>query len=59
MDPDGTDRYGAFKVGRHDDLVTALGLATQDDGGGRIEPLDPELVAEQLGDRGYRRSLGY
>lgn len=23
------DRYGAFKVGTHDDLVTALGLATQ------------------------------
>jgi len=21
------DRYGAFKVGKHDDLVTALGLA--------------------------------
>jgi hypothetical protein len=26
---DGHDAYGAFKVGRHDDLVTALGLATQ------------------------------
>lgn len=26
---DGHDTYGAFKVGRHDDLVTALGLATQ------------------------------
>jgi len=25
----GTDTYGAFKVGRHDDLVTALGLAVQ------------------------------
>lgn len=25
------DRYGAFKVGTHDDLVTALGLATQSD----------------------------
>ncbi len=24
----GTDTYGAFKVGTHDDLVTALGLAT-------------------------------
>ena len=23
------DRYGAFKVGTHDDLVTALGLAVQ------------------------------
>jgi len=29
IDENGTDRYGAFKVGRHDDLVTALGLATQ------------------------------
>ena len=29
IDENGTDRYGAFKVGRHDDLVTALGLAVQ------------------------------
>lgn len=28
------DTYGAFKVGSHDDLVTALGLACQDDGPG-------------------------
>lgn len=26
---DANDRYGAFRVGRHDELVTALGLATQ------------------------------
>jgi hypothetical protein len=26
---DANDRYGAFKVGSHDDLVTALGLAVQ------------------------------
>jgi hypothetical protein len=26
---DALDRYGAFKVGTHDDLVTALGLAVQ------------------------------
>lgn len=26
---DASDRYGAFKVGTHDDLVTALGLAVQ------------------------------
>jgi hypothetical protein len=26
---DANDRYGAFKVGTHDDLVTALGLAVQ------------------------------
>jgi hypothetical protein len=25
----GHDTYGAFKPGRHDDLVTALGLAVQ------------------------------
>src|SRR5918993_2366891 len=31
---DANDRYGAFRVGAHDDLVTALGLATQDDRGG-------------------------
>lgn len=28
---DANDRYGAFKVGSHDDLVTALGLAVQVD----------------------------
>lgn len=29
---DANDRYGAFKVGSQDDLVTALGLALQDEG---------------------------
>jgi hypothetical protein len=33
---DANERYGAFKVGAHDDLVTALGLAVQDR---RPEPL--------------------
>jgi hypothetical protein len=28
---DANDRYGAFKVGAHDDLVTALGLAVLQD----------------------------
>lgn len=28
---DANDRYGAFRVGTHDDLVTALGLAVQTD----------------------------
>jgi len=28
---DANERYGAFKVGSHDDLVTALGLAVQKD----------------------------
>ena len=27
VDPDGDAKFGAFKVGKHDDLVTALGLA--------------------------------
>ena len=27
VDEDANDKYGAFKVGTHDDLVTALGLA--------------------------------
>ncbi len=29
VDQNANDTYGAFKVGAHDDLVTALGLATQ------------------------------
>jgi hypothetical protein len=31
VDENANDRYGAFRVGTHDDLVTALGLATQAD----------------------------
>jgi hypothetical protein len=31
VDQNANDTYGAFKVGSHDDLVTALGLATQVD----------------------------
>ena len=31
VDENANDRYGAFKVGTHDDLVTALGLAVQID----------------------------
>jgi hypothetical protein len=31
VDQDANDKYGAFKVGTHDDLVTALGLACQED----------------------------
>lgn len=27
VDENANDRYGAFRVGTHDDLVTALGLA--------------------------------
>jgi hypothetical protein len=33
---DANDRYGAFRVGAHDDLVTALGLATQEDQSGVV-----------------------
>ncbi len=31
VDQNANDRYGAFRVGTHDDLVTALGLAVQCD----------------------------
>jgi hypothetical protein len=31
VDEDANDKYGAFRVGTHDDLVTALGLAVQVD----------------------------
>jgi hypothetical protein len=31
VDESANDRNGAFQVGRHDDLVTALGLAVQTD----------------------------
>ena len=31
VDQNANDRYGAFRVGTHDDLVTALGLAVQTD----------------------------
>jgi hypothetical protein len=33
VDQDANDKYGAFKVGTHDDLVTALGLAVQSEPG--------------------------
>jgi hypothetical protein len=36
-DPDGDLKFGAFKVGTHDDLVTSLGLATL------IDPPGPQL----------------
>jgi len=46
VDENATEKYGAFKVGTHDDLVTALGLAVQ------IDPVDP---VEQFGGEGRRR----
>ena len=39
VDENANDRYGAFKVGSHDDLVTALGLATQ------VDPVEIPVVA--------------
>lgn len=33
IEPDANEKYGAFKVGSHDDLVTALGLACVEDPG--------------------------
>ena len=45
VDENANDRYGAFRVGTHDDLVTALGLAVQADGlGRRVWQADPEIV---------------
>jgi len=34
VDPDGDAKFGAFKVGAHDDLASALGLAVLVDPGG-------------------------
>ena len=39
VDENANDRYGAFKVGMHDDLVTAIGLATQ------VDDVGPPLVS--------------
>jgi hypothetical protein len=38
VDEDANDKYGAFKVGAHDDLVTALGLAVLKDPRERRQP---------------------
>jgi hypothetical protein len=46
VDQHANDKYGAFKVGTHDDLVTALGLATQKDGYG----LDGALARAMSGE---------
>lgn len=41
VDENANDKYGAFKVGTHDDLVTALGLAVQAEPRvARLRPLD-------------------
>jgi hypothetical protein len=43
VDHDANERYGAFRVGTHDDLVTALGLAVQ------TEPWEPLIGLESFG----------
>jgi terminase large subunit-like protein len=45
VDPDGDAKFGAFSVGAHDDLVTALGLACQDQTNGWEEFFAKELAA--------------
>jgi len=52
VDERANDRYGAFKVGAHDDLVTSLGLAVQDEG-----ILDRLHGFDDLDDY-YRRHIG-
>ncbi len=49
VDQNANDRYGAFKTGKHDDLVTALGLATQD------EEIIAQLESRLALDDYYRR----
>ena len=47
VDKNANDTYGAFRVGLHDDMVTALGLATQEDAG----PMDGVLARSLTGGR--------
>lgn len=47
VDQDANDKYGAFKVGTHDDLVTALGLACQEDGNPEGAARARELVKDR------------
>jgi hypothetical protein len=44
VDKNANDTYGAFRVGTHDDLVTALGLATQEDGHAVVEALGRSMT---------------
>ena len=50
VDGDGNERTGAFKVGTHDDLVTALGLAVQ------VDPFDPVAMFGGAKRHAMRRS---
>ena len=45
IDEQANDRYGAFKVGTHDDLVTALGLSLFAGPGGDVTPAVLEALA--------------
>lgn len=45
---DANDKYGAFKVGAHDDLVTALGLAVQGGTGGGLGAAAAEVLAQAM-----------
>jgi hypothetical protein len=47
VDKNANDTYGAFRVGSHDDLVTALGLATQEDGSTLAEAFDKASEASR------------
>jgi len=55
MTPDANERDGAFSVGAHDDLVTALGLAVQPQPG-RLALMDPEIA--DLIENGWMRQMG-
>jgi hypothetical protein len=50
----GTDTYGAFRSGFHDDLATAAGLACLEDPNEyTIRPVDPEVARYFRDWRGY------
>ncbi len=49
VDQNANDHYGAFKTGAHDDLVTALGLATQLDQSPTLTRIDDPAVLAILG----------
>lgn len=55
MVADANERDGAFSVGVHDDLVTALGLAVQPRSG-QLSWLDPEIA--DLIQNGWRGNMG-
>jgi len=55
IDPNANEQYGAFSTGAHDDLVTALGLATLE------PPAQPNVRYMSLEDHevGHWRRLGW